>query len=257
LAALWIIPLCLALGCHGSRKSGSAPSPSTSASARALPPLAAPSWLAALDVPGFGEARVALPLGSRKPRPIVAVIHGDDDRPEWPCGSYHHASSARAFVLCLRGVPRDDGRFGLGDPAATRAELRAALPALKARYGEHVAKGPIVLAATGPGVERAISVALEEPKFFAALVLVDGSLASFSSGVIERYARAGGKRVLLVCTPNSPCRAEAVERMLALKRARLDVHLFEPPHGFGLDGEITASIQKEWAWLVGGDARWQ
>ncbi|MDQ2646923.1 MAG: hypothetical protein M3020_24175, partial [Myxococcota bacterium] len=101
MAALWIIPLCLALalGCHGSRKSGSAPSPSTSASARALPPLAAPSWLAALDVPGFGEARVALPLGSRKPRPIVAVIHGDDDRPEWPCGSYHHASSARAFVL--------------------------------------------------------------------------------------------------------------------------------------------------------------
>jgi hypothetical protein len=222
-----------------------------------LPPLAASSWLAPLDVPGFGEARVALPLGSRRARPIVAVIHGDDDRPEWPCGSYHHAGNARSFVLCLRGAPRDNGRFGLADTAATRAELRAALPRLKARYGDHVSKGSIVLAATGPGVERAIGLALEEPKFFSALVLVDGSLASFTSGVIQRYAQAGGKRVLLVCTPDSPCRADGVDRMLALKRAGLDVHLLSPARGFGLDAEATAMIRAEWPWLVGGDARWR
>jgi hypothetical protein len=254
--ALWIAPLCLALalGCRSSRKSGSVPS--ASASTQVLPPLAASSWLAPLDVPGFGEARVALPLGASKARPIVAVIHGDDDRPEWPCGSYHHAGNARSFVLCLRGVPRDNGRFGLADTAATRAELRAALPRLKARYGDHVSKGSIVLAATGPGVERAIGLALEEPKFFASLVLVDGSLESFTSGVIQRYAQAGGKRVLLVCTPDSPCRADGVDRMLALKRAGLDVHLLSPAHGFGLDGEATAMIRAEWAWLVGGDARW-
>ena len=255
--ALSVGPLCLALalGCRSSRKSGSAPS--ASASTQVLSPLAASSWLAVLDVPGFGEARVALPLGARSARPIVAVNHGDDDRPEWPCGSYHHAGNAGSFVLCLRGVPRDNGRFGLADTATTRAELRAALPRLKARYGDHVSKGSIVLAATGPGVERALGLALEEPKFFASLVLVDGSLESFTSGVIQRYAQAGGKRVLLVCTPDSPCRADGVDRMLALKRAGLDVHLLSPPRGFGLDGETTATIRAEWAWLVGGDARWR
>lgn len=256
---LSLVALCLllALGCRSSRKGGSVPSASASASVQMLPPLAAPSWLAPLEVPGFGASSVALPLGARRSRPIVAVIHGDHDRPEWPCGSYHHASGGRAFVLCLRGVPRDDGRFGIGELAATRAELRAALPRLKARYGDHVAKGSIVLAATGPGVERAIAVALEEPHFFAALVLVDGSLASWSSGVIQRYARAGGKRVLLVCTPGSPCRSDGVERMLALKRAGLDARLLEPPRGFGLDGDVTALIRKEWPWLVEGDARWR
>jgi hypothetical protein len=238
----------LALGaCRRSRSSGNAAPP--------LAPLAG-SWLASLTVPRFAPAKVALPLGARRPRPLIVALHGDDDRPEWPCGSYHHVARS-AFVLCPSGPARSGDRFGLGSIDATRAELRASLPRVKSRFGTHLAKGAVVLGALGPSVEHAISIALEEPAFFSRLVLIDGPYSAWSSGAAERFGKAGGVRVLFVCTSGAACEADASDHALRLKRSGIDARQVSTTRGRGLDGETTALLAREWAWLVAGDVRWK
>src|SRR5690606_1646561 len=83
-AALLLLLGSVSAGCRGDRGRGA---PASASAGSALAPLRAPSWLVALDVPGFGSANVAVPLGARSPRPLVIALHGDADRPEWPCGS--------------------------------------------------------------------------------------------------------------------------------------------------------------------------
>jgi len=230
----------------------------TDASAKAaLAPFAARSWLESLEAPGFAPAKVALPLGAKSPRPILVALHGDDDRPEWPCGSYHHVTRLRAFVVCPTGIARGD-RFTLRTISATKAELRALLPALKARHGSYVAKGSIVLAALGPSVAQALEIALEEPSFFSHLVLIDGSLDGLTLGVAERFAAAGGKSVLVVCTQDAEaCKARADERLGALERAGVETRVLLAPSARGLDGDVTVLLAKEFPSLVRGEPRWQ
>jgi hypothetical protein len=222
---------------------------------RALPPLSASSWLAPLDVPEFGAALASVPLGARTPRPVLIAIHGDADRPEWACGSYRHITRRKAFVLCPRGVSRED-RFTLGTTADTARELREALPVLKARFGAHVAAGAVVLAGLGPSVEHAVDLALKEPSFFSYLLLVDGSMRRFDLPAMTRFGQAGGRRVLVACSV-SACDADVDARLSALKPAGVATRVVHVERGRALDAEMVARLQKEFAWLVAEDARWQ
>jgi len=220
-----------------------------------LPPLQEKSWLVDLEVPGFQAARVALPLGARAPRPLAVALHGEADRPEWACGSYRSAVGSRAFVLCPAGVPLSDGRFGLGPSERTTAELRAALPALKTRFGKHLARGAIVLAALGPSAETAFELALKEPSFFAHLVLVDAPLVRLDAAFAARFGAAGGRSVLVVCGEGA-CDETAEQRVRALLPAGVNAKLARHA-GRGLDATATATIAKEWSWLVANDPRFR
>jgi hypothetical protein len=234
------------LGCK--KKAEKPPSPS-------LAPLSGQPWLAELEVAGFGSAKLALPLGARRPRPLLIALHGDFDRPEWTCGSYRHAAGSSAFVLCPRGEPRGQERFGLGPVADTTRELRAALPALKTRFGAHVASGSVVLAALGPSVEHAIVTALQEPSFFARLVLVDGSLRRFDPAGATRYGQGGGRRVLVLCTFGG-CEPDVETRVRALRPHGVDARLVRVEQARGLDSEAVKTLAAEWRWVVSGDTRW-
>ncbi len=222
-----------------------------------LEPLSAASWRAPLAVPGFLPAEVALPLGARAARPLLIAIHGDADRPEWQCGSYRGVVRSKAFILCPRGVARDGGeRFTLASESDTAAELRAALRQLKKRYGAHVARGDVVLAALGPGVQHALALAVEDPSFFARLVLVDGSTRALTSAVATRFGQRGGRRVLVLCTP-AACDGDVDERVRALRPTGVDTRVIHLPSGHGLDPVTTSRLAKEWSWLVADDARWR
>ncbi|HEY8947220.1 MAG TPA: hypothetical protein VIM73_23410 [Polyangiaceae bacterium] len=224
---------------------------------KALAPLRAPSWLIDLPIEKMGAARVAVPLGAVSARPLVIALHGDNDRPEWPCGSYHGASQRRGFVLCARGVARSGSdRFTVGSVEESARELRAALPALKQRFGAHLAKGPAVLAAIGPSVEHAIEIAREEPSFFAYLILVDGSLASLTPATAVRYGRAGGRRVLFVCT-RAGCDTRVESAALALRSAGVETRVERVSNGTGLDEATAALVRQQWDWLIRGDPRWR
>jgi hypothetical protein len=234
-------------GCRGGKKS----EPKTS-----LPPLAASSWLVPIETPGFAPALAALPLGARSPRPVLIAIHGSHDRPEWACGSYRGIAGGNPFILCPRGPSLGDQAFTLGTTANTAAELRAALPALKARFRAHVAAGSVVLAGLGPAVEHAIDLALKEPKFFSHLLLVDGSIQRFTLPAATRFGAAGGRRVLVVCSTGA-CDPDVEDRLRTLGPSGVATRIVRPPRGHGLDADMVAALRAEFPWLVINEPRWR
>jgi hypothetical protein len=166
-----------------------------------LTALAASSWLIELDVPGFGKAALAVPLGANAPRPIVIALHGSSDRPEWACAALRSIAGPAPFVLCPRGVARadfsaSDARYTFGSVDDTARELRAALAALKQRFGAYVAAGPVVFAGFELGADQVAWIAVQEPSFFSRLLLIEASPASWPSSRAALFGRTGGQRVL-------------------------------------------------------------
>jgi poly(3-hydroxybutyrate) depolymerase len=228
----------------------------SSRKAKALEPLSAPSWRVDLPVPGFAPASVALPLGTNQPRPIVAVLHGAADRAEWQCGSFRGVLGGQVFILCPQGVARPElGQlFGLGNVDDTARELRAALGALKARFGGHVAPSPILLVGYGEGAAHAAELARQEPGFFARVALVAGDPSAFTPSATSIFARGGGKRVLFVCT-TAACSDEAGMRARLLTRAGATAKSVQHELGPFLDQRFTDALKGDLAWLIDGDTR--
>ena len=221
-----------------------------------LAPLTAPSWRIQLPVSGFGPATVALPLGATTPRPIVVVVHGARDRAEWQCGTFRGLFGGQVFILCPQGVLQSaqGGLYGLGTFDETAAELRAALGALKARFGKHVAASPVVLIGYAEGAAVAADLAPQEPSFFARVALVNGNPAAFTSIASKTFAERGGKRVLFFCT-SAACQDSATERKLMLSRGGVVTKIAHGAVGPYLDAAFVDALREEVPWLVEGDAR--
>ena len=171
-----------------------------------LTALNANAWLVDLDVPGFGKAALAVPLGARSPRAIVIALHGSADRPEWACSALRSIAGPAPFVLCPRGVARadftaTDPRYTFGTVDDTARELRAALAELKRRFGVYVAPGPVVFSGYELGADHAAFIAAQEPSFFSRLLLIEPSSASWPSSQSALFGRSGGKRVLFAVAP--------------------------------------------------------
>lgn len=227
---------------------------SSRSKAGALTPLTGSSWSVPLAVEGFGAASVALPLGATTPRPIVVVLHGRGDRPEWQCGSFRGVLGARAFVLCPAGQSASGGTYGWGSFDDTAAELRAALKALKARYGAHVAKGSIVLVGYGEGADHAVDLARQEPSFFARVAVVNGDPAAFTPTASKIFAERGGKRALFFCT-SAECERRGTERAVQLQRSGAQAKTARADVGPYLDQRFTDALKGEMEWLFEGDSR--
>ena len=221
-----------------------------------LEPLSAPSWRIQLQVVGFGPATVALPLGESTPRPIAVVLHGAADRAEWQCGSFRGVLGGRLFIVCPQGkpLPEPGGRFGLGNPDETSAELRAALKALKARFAGHVAPGPVLLIGFAEGAGHALELARQEPSFFSRVAVVAGNPAAFSSSAASVFTRNGGKRLLFVCT-SVACEGDGAMRSLWVKRAGGSAKSVRHEVGPFLDAAFTTAIKGDFGWLLEGDSR--
>lgn len=218
-----------------------------------LPKLDAASWLVELDVTGFGKAALAVPLGASSARSIVIALHGKADRPEWACAAMRAIAGPAPFVLCPRGVQRTDiaapdvrYTFGTADEAAR--ELRAALTALKQRYGAYVASGPVVFTGFEIGADHVAWIAREEPAFFSRLLLIAPAESSWSSSQAALFGRGGGQRVLFAHGPGQQddFQLKALLTVRGGAEARTVFLGDRPP---SLDPAARAALAKEWRWL--------
>jgi len=219
-----------------------------------LTSLDAGSWLVQLDVPGFGKAAVAVPLGANAPRPIVIALHGSADRPEWACAELRSIAGPAPFVLCPRGVARTD--FGAADPRYTFAtvddtarELRSALAELKRRFGVYVAAGPVVFSGFELGADHVAWIAAQEPSFFSRLLLIEPAPSSWPSSQAAMFGRAGGQRVLFAFGPAH--KDELGQRAVLTSRSGAEARaVFLGERSVNLEAPTRQLLRQNWAWLA-------
>jgi predicted esterase len=237
-----------------------APSASPSLSAPQLAPLSTETDLAPLAVTGFRDAIVSVPTGATEARPVVLAMHGNFDRPEWQCEVWRGIIRTRAFVVCPRGVPRPDApksldRWTYGKGTDVRAEIEAALAALRARFSGYVAEGPILYAGFSLGAIHGVSIVASDGQRYPRAVLVEGGHDGWTAARAKSFAAAGGKRVLFACGQRA-CKTGAAPARKNLEREGITTQLvFGGEVGHTYDGPVAAEIARVFSWLVADDPR--
>jgi pimeloyl-ACP methyl ester carboxylesterase len=156
-----------------------------------------------LPVKGFRAAEVVAPTTAGT-RPVVVALHGNFDRPEWNCEVLPILVQGKAWILCIRGIPRRDtpkswDRWTYSARRRVMREIDAALAALKARYPGRVDIERPLLTGISLGAIYSARFAVAKPERFPRLYLVEGSHKVWKWKAMRRFARRGGKAVLFGC----------------------------------------------------------
>ena len=226
-----------------------------------LPPLMAEGELVPLAVAGFRDAVVSVPLGATSRRPVVLALHGNFDRPEWQCDVWRGVTRGRAFVVCPRGIPRPDAprsldRWTYGKGTDVRAEVEAALAALRTRFEGYVAANPLLYTGFSLGAIHGVGIVAGDASRYPLAVLVEGGHDGWTAARAKSYAAAGGKRVLFACGQRA-CKNDAAAAQKRLEREGVEAKVvFGGEVGHTYDGPVAAEVAREWSWLVGDDPRW-
>jgi pimeloyl-ACP methyl ester carboxylesterase len=230
------------------------------AEAGGAPPI--PDFFLSLPVPGHPDAFVSLPTGATGKRPVVVVIHGAGDRPDWQCGGWRRATGEYAFVVCPTGrrdaasSTKDDTRFTHANGPALLAYIDASLDALAQRYPEHADTMTPILAGFSLGSFGVLALAVQRPERFPRIALVEGATEVFDDARARTFVQGGGQRVLFGCGQRA-CEAAAMAAARRLEaRDRLPARVVFAPVSHTFDPPLEDAVHGALAWLVEGDARW-
>jgi pimeloyl-ACP methyl ester carboxylesterase len=164
-----------------------------------------------LEVPGFRRATIAVPETPAEPRAVIVALHGNFDRPEWQCQTWRPVTDARYWIVCPRGIPRRDAprsldRWEWGTLAQTKAEILAALGALRQTFHDYVQPTELVLIGFSLGAILGVRL-LEDPDLgIGAAVLIEGGYSGVTREGVHAMSRHGLRGVLFACG-QSPCRS--------------------------------------------------
>lgn len=239
----------------------SALAPPEAAPSLALPPLDGSAELRPLVVPSYRDAVVSIPSGATDARPVVVALHGNFDRPEWQCDVWRGVTKAYPFIVCPRGVPRTDApasqdRWTYGRPADVRREIDAALAALRVRFGDYVANGPIIYIGFSLGAILGVGIVSDDADRFPRAVLIEGGQSNWSAARAKAFASSGGKRVLFACGQRS-CKSDALGTAKLLDKAGIETKsVYGGEVGHTYDGPVAEQITRALPWLVADDPRW-
>ena len=216
--------------------------------------------LIALEVAGFQPAVVAVPVSATRPRPVVVALHGNYDRPEWQCSVWNEVVRGRAFVLCPRGIPRRGApaaadRWEYASARAMKSEVEAAVTALRTRFAEFVADGPVLFIGFSLGAGYGAPLVQAAPELYPRAVFIEGAASAWSVGAGKRFAKAGGKKLILACG-QAGCLTQVKQLGPALTRAGLDTRVGgSASAGHTYDGSVAQVVSDNWDWLTEGDLR--
>jgi len=176
----------------------------------ALPPLSVREPFVDLDVPGFRAATIAVPDTPVEPRQVIVALHGNFDRPEWQCRTWRPVTHARYWIVCPRGIPRRDAprsldRWEWASLAQTKAEILAALAALRRSFGDYVEPTEIVLVGFSLGAILGVRLLKDADLGIASAVLIEGGYTGITREDVRAMNRLGLRGVLFACGQSS-CR---------------------------------------------------
>lgn len=216
--------------------------------------------LVALEVAGFRPAVVSVPVSTKRARPIILALHGNYDRPEWQCGVWSEVVRERAFVLCPRGIPRRGApaaadRWEYASARAMKSEIEAGVAALRARFAEFVAEGPLVFIGFSLGAGYGAPLVQAAPELYPRAIFIEGAVSAWSVAAAKRFAQAGGKRLILACGQPG-CLAQVKPLGPALTRAGLDTRTGgSASAGHTYDGLVAQVVSDNWDWFTADDPR--
>lgn len=271
------------LACRSSKPSGSHPSVRASSSAEAANPGAAAratpstvpsarpppglqplggdgSPLRGLAVDGFGEAVVSLPLGATAPRPVVLALHGNYDRPEWQCTVWREITAGYPWVLCPRGVRRQDAprgadRWTFVGLERFEKEVHAGLEALKRHHGPYVDPEHPIFTAFSLGAILGVHLLKKPQNPFQRAVLIEGGYEGWGVAGARAFARTGGSNVLFGCGQTACVHAaKRVTRLFGEGPVSAEV-VSGGNVGHTYDGSVAEAVRERWEWLTAGDPR--
>lgn len=210
-----------------------------------------------LPLEGFGPAVVSVPLGATSARSVVVALHGRNDRPEWACGEWRGVTDAASFILCPHGVPVEapPGRgLAFASAAPTRREIDAGLDALRARFGRHVAEGPMIYAGFSLGAILGVAIVSADPGRFPIAVLGEGGQAEWTRDRATAFARGGGRRVLFLCS-TANCEAATPRALAILAQQGVETKLVSAGHvGHLVDDRVVSAARAAWPWVISAGA---
>jgi pimeloyl-ACP methyl ester carboxylesterase len=201
---------------------------------------------------------VAVPLGTRSPRPIMIALHGGSDHPEWACAAWRGITNAHPFIVCPRGMGMP-ASLAWSDPSDTKARIARAIAATKAVFGSWVRETPaVVLAGFSMGATQAALLAQREPQTYRRLALTESAYAPEPAMAFARpWARGGGERVVFLCTTGGcegPYRSAARNVAAQHLPARLNI---AGTSAHGMWDTVMRSMRRDWPWLVEGAEGWE
>jgi predicted esterase len=221
-----------------------------------------PGFFEALPVPGRNDAWLSLPTNTITKRPVVVVIHGMGDRPDWQCGGWRRATGEHAFVLCPRGTfdkaesTKDDWRYTHrpgGKPLLDHID--AALHELVARYPAYVDPEHPLLVGFSLGAIEILGLAAQDPQRFPRIALVEGATGAWPASRIDAYRGGGGVRVLFAAGQRgNEAAMKGTARQLTAKG--LDARVVFAPVGHTFDPPLEDAIHDVLPWFTAGDGRW-
>ncbi len=144
----------------------------------------------------------------------------------------------------------------LGSESYTMREVDAGLAALRARFGDHVAAGPIVYAGYSLGAKLGAGIVREHGDRFRRVALGEGGYDELTRSALAEYVKAGVERLLLVCSSKA-CettygrvlgQCEAVGLACRVAPSGENPHMFE--------GKVAEAAARDWPWLVAGVGAW-
>jgi hypothetical protein len=243
-----------------STSTSASPSASASAAPDAGPP-PLPGFFESLPVAGHPDAFVSLPTGATGKRPVVVVIHGAGDRPDWQCGGWRRATAEHPFIVCPTGAynaaesTKTDVRYTHTGGPKLLAYIDASLAALAARYPDYADTNTPLLAGFSLGAGEILGLAVQDPARFPRIALVEGAWDGWTDARIAAYLKGGGQRVLYGAGQKG---VELSERATAkrLVARGLDARVVFAPVAHTFDPPLEDAIHGELAWLVEGDTRW-
>lgn len=158
-------------------------------------------WLRTLvDAHGRTVGVVAIPLGSREPRPVVVAAHGALSRPDWMCGATRDSVGPWPFIVCPHPAATTTTMASWSDGSSMRSVVDRALAAARSLFGARLLREESVYLGHSQGAMSA-AFALGTPGDVAApfpFGLFFEGVPHDAPGAARLLEAAGMRRVLLV-----------------------------------------------------------
>lgn len=199
-----------------------------------------PSGLVDLPLKGFHSSVFVAPSRTDAPPwPLVVILHGNYDRPEWECQTWMNVGKKQGWLLCPRGIPRTDipkalDRWYYRGRQNLAKEVKLGVSELEKLYPGLVSRDEAVLVGLSLGANMSPRFAGMGIMDFKHLILIEGGY-QVTLSIAKTAARKGVKSAVYLCGENTPCSKRTPRLQRIWKRAGVQSATFVMPgvgHGY-------------------------